>query len=327
MKLDLTALLEGVRQGDRAVLGRALTLIESRRADHRALAEELLEALLSETGKALRIGITGVPGVGKSTLIEDFGVFLADSKLKVAVLAIDPSSAISGGSILGDKTRMTRLSVHPNAFVRPTPNNLTLGGVARHTRETILLCEAAGFDVVLVETVGVGQSEISVSTMVDTVVLLLLPGAGDELQSIKRGILEQVDIVAINKADRDSLGADQAKLECESGLRLFPPTLAGWHTPVLAISGLTGRGRQELWSAIQDHRRALEENGELAKRRAAQAQGWLRTELREQLWSAFERHPEIKDRLNEAEAAVKSGNELASRAATRLLQKFMTTRA
>ncbi len=317
---DLAA---GVLRGDRALLGRALTLVESTRADDRALAADLLERLLPATGKALRVGLTGVPGVGKSTFLESLGLMLLDEGRRVAVLAIDPSSALSGGSILGDKTRMARLSVDPRAFIRPSPTSGSLGGVARRTRETILLCEAAGYDVIFVETVGVGQSEILVAQMVDTVLLLLLPGAGDELQGIKRGLLEQVDIVAVNKADGSGeTAARQARVEYQSGLKLIRPTLAEWSPPVLLCSGLTGSGLPELWQQVLAHRALLELLGALALRRRQQARDWLWAEIEGALLSAFRDHPAIAASLPRLEEDVEAGRAMPPRAAAELIELF-----
>lgn len=317
---DLAA---GVLRGDRALLGRALTLVESTRADDRALAADLLERLLPATGKALRVGLTGVPGVGKSTFLESLGLKLLDEGRRVAVLAIDPSSALSGGSILGDKTRMARLSVDPRAFIRPSPTSGSLGGVARRTRETILLCEAAGYDVIFVETVGVGQSEILVAQMVDTVLLLLLPGAGDELQGIKRGLLEQVDIVAVNKADGGGeTAARRARVEYQSGLKLIRPTLAEWLPPVLLCSGLTGSGLPELWQQVLAHRALLEGLGVLALRRRQQARDWLWAEIEGALLSAFRHHPAIAASLPRLEEDVEAGRAMPPRAAAELIELF-----
>ena len=298
-------------------------LIGGSRADHRSLAQALLELLLPATGKALRVGLTGVPGVGKSTFLESLGLQLVATGQKVAVLAIDPSSSLSGGSILGDKTRMPRLAVEPRAFIRPSPAGGTLGGVARRTRETILLCEAAGYDVIFVETVGVGQSEALVAAMVDTVLLLLLPGAGDELQGIKRGILEQVDIVAVNKADGGGeTAARQARVEYASGLKLIRPALSEWRPPVLLCSGLTGLGLPELWQQVLAHRALLDRLGLLPARRRTQAREWLWAEIEEALLSSFRAEPEIAARLPGLEEAVADGRALPPRAAAELIALF-----
>lgn len=319
----LGELVAGVLGGDRALLGRALTLVESRRADHRRLAEELLEAVLPKTGKAVRVGLTGVPGVGKSTFLESLGSWLIDRGHRVAVLAIDPSSVLSGGSILGDKTRMPRLAADPQAFVRPSPSGGALGGVARRTRETLLLCEAAGFDVVFVETVGVGQSEALVASMVDTVLLLLLPGAGDELQGIKRGLLEQVDVVAVNKADgAGEAAARRARVEYTAGLKLIRPALAEWRPPVLLASGATGAGLPEVWGALLEHRALLERLGRLAERRRHQAGDWLWAEIDHLLLAAFRSHPGVAALLPRLEARVAAGETLPPRAAAELIELF-----
>lgn len=316
-------LAAGVLRGERALLGRALTLVESTRADDRALAEELLERLLPATGKAVRVGLTGVPGVGKSTFLESMGSMLTAQGRRVAVLAIDPSSSLSGGSILGDKTRMPRLAVDPLAFVRPSPTRGTLGGVARRTRETILLCEAAGYDVIFVETVGVGQSEALVAKVVDTVLLLLLPGGGDELQGIKRGILEQVDIVAVNKADgAGETAARRARVEYESGLKLIRPALAEWLPPVLICSGATGAFLPELWQAVLAHRALLEKSGTLATRRRQQSRDWLWAEIEGHLLEAFRAHPAVAARLPAIEAEVEAGRTMAPRSAAELIALF-----
>lgn len=319
----LAELVAGVLRGDRALLGRALTLVESRRADHRRLAEELLEAILPSTGKAIRVGVTGVPGVGKSTFLETLGSSLIGDGHKVAVLAIDPSSALSGGSILGDKTRMPRLAADPRAFVRPSPAGGTLGGVARRTRETLLLCEAAGFSVVFVETVGVGQSEALVAGMVDTVLLLLLPGAGDELQGIKRGILEQVDVVAVNKADGAGEPlARRARVEYASGLKLIRRALPEWKTPVLLCSGATGAGLPEVWREILAHRALLERLDLLMARRRAQARDWLWAEIEGGLLEGFRAHPGVAALFPQLASRVEAGEALPPRAAAELIAAF-----
>ena len=264
--------------------------------------------LLPWTGRAHRIGVTGVPGVGKSTFIEAFGSLLLERGQRVAVLAVDPSSTRTGGSILGDKTRMTRLATDPNAFVRPSPSSGTLGGVARMTRETGLLCEAAGYDVVLVETVGVGQSETTVAQMVDLFLVLMLPGAGDELQGIKRGILELADLVAVNKADGDQqLPAAMARRHYASALSIVEPLSPAWRPEVLTISALAGTGLPELWTAIQRHRTAMTESGEFERRRRTQQLGWLRALLRDRMMERLLADPAAAARLAACEAAVADG--------------------
>lgn len=322
-ELTLDDYVRGVRAADRTVLGRAITLIESQRASHQEEAQELLARLLQHTGGAYRVGLTGTPGVGKSTLIERLGLFLIERGHRVAVLAIDPSSSLSGGSILGDKTRMGQLAVHDHAFVRPSPSRGSLGGVARKTRETILLCEAAGFDVVLVETVGVGQSEIMVAGMVDSVLMLLQPGAGDELQGIKRGILELIDLLAINKADgKNLLAAQRSRTQYESALHFFRPTSPHWRPPVLTCSATEGTGLEELWQAVEEHRLALSEHGELAAKRRRQQRDWLWDLVEEQLLDAFRRHPEVATDLPEIERQVLADEITPTLAARRLLEKF-----
>ena len=316
-------LADGVLQGDRALLGRAITLVESNRAQHQEQAQELLQRLLPHTGSAVRLGITGVPGVGKSTFIESLGVFLAERGHRPAVLAVDPSSSVSGGSILGDKTRMNRLSVHPKAFIRPSPAAGSLGGVARKTRESMLLCEAAGYDVVLVETVGVGQSEIVVAEMVDSVLLLLLPGAGDELQGIKRGILELIDVVAVNKAeDENRIAAGQARVEYESGLKLIRHSGSDWMPPVLTCSGLTGEGLEAVWSAVESHRASLESTDELGRKRSRQQLNWMWSLVQERLMASFKNSESVVRDLPEMERRVAAGQNTPTRAASELLELF-----
>jgi len=320
-ELTLDEYERGVAAGDRTVLARAITLVESVRPDHQETAQELLVRLLPRTGGARRVGITGVPGAGKSTFIESLGLRLAGAGHRVAVLAVDPSSAVSGGSILGDKTRMAGLAVHERAFVRPSPAGRTLGGVARRTRETMLVCEAAGYDVVLVETVGVGQAEVVVAEMVDFVVLLLLPGAGDELQGIKRGILEHVDLVAVNKADGDhALAAREARAQYEAALRFVRPPSPLWTPPVVTASGLHGEGLDELWTHVEEHRRVLSEAGELAERRRRQQRRWMWSLIEDELLAAFRRDPRVASLLPGLEDDVAAGRTTATLAARRLLE-------
>lgn len=300
--------IEGVRSGNRRTLAKAITLIESAHRAHRQLARIVIEDLLPETGKAIRLGITGVPGVGKSTFIESFGMMLVQNGLQLAVLAVDPSSTRSGGSIMADKTRMERLSVAPGAFIRPSPSGGTLGGVARMTRETLLLCEAAGFDVVIIETVGVGQSETTVASMVDFFLVLMLAGAGDELQGIKKGVLELADAVAINKADGDNLEkAEKARRSYEAALRLLKPATPTWLPPVLTCSALTLAGVDTLWETILDHRRRLSATGELNDKRRHQALAWMWSRIEDGLKERFFNHPEVRARLAKIEAAVARG--------------------
>jgi LAO/AO transport system kinase len=313
----------GVRAADRSLLAQAITLVESRAPADAALAQELLARLLPATGHAYRLGVTGVPGVGKSTFIDALGETLCAEGHRVAVLAIDPSSALSGGSILGDKTRMARLSMNPRAYIRPSPSGLTLGGVARRTRETMLLCEAAGFDVVIVETVGVGQSETVVSEMVDFFLVLLLPGAGDELQGIKKGILELADAVAINKADGDNLTRAQLALrEVEAAQRYTRPRSPTWKPRALAVSALTGEGLGELWKVCQRHHRELSASSELGERRREQQLRWMWTMIEERLGTAFRSHPRVATRLPALEADVREGRTPPTQAARELLAAF-----
>lgn len=316
-------LVEGVRAGDRRSLARAITLAESTRADHRELADEILEALLPLTGGATRVGISGPPGVGKSTFIETFGVHVIDEDHRLAVLAVDPSSRRSGGSILGDKTRMAELSHRPEAFIRPSPGAGQLGGVARRTREAMLLCEAAGFDVVLVETIGVGQSEVAVADMVDLFALLVSPGAGDELQGIKRGIMELADLVIVNKADGDlAAAAGRAQADYASAVHLLRPKWHAWATEVLSVSSLTGTGIGEVWQAIERFRAAVGPDGELAHARAEQATAWLWSEVGDTLLDRFRADPVVAGELPEVEAEVAAGRLAPTRAARRLLDDF-----
>ena len=324
MSFDRAALAAAILRGERRALARAITLVESTRADHRRHAEELLESLLPETGRSVRIGISGVPGVGKSTFIEAFGQYVIDQGHKVAVLAIDPSSQRTGGSILGDKTRMEHLSRRPEAFIRPSPAGATLGGVARRTREAGLLCEAAGFDVVLVETVGVGQSETAVADMVDLFMLLLLPGGGDELQGIKKGIVELADLVIVNKADGDLvMAARLAVAEYQHALALLRPATGDWKTPVLSCSAVTGSGLDDIWAAIGRYRDSQGASGALAARRADQAASWLWSEIRETLVEAFRAELGIRAALPGLEDRVRRGELPPTAAAVTLLDRFL----
>lgn len=318
------ALAEGVLAGNRRALARAITLIESARADHRREAEALLTRLLPATGRSIRLGISGAPGVGKSTFIESFGRHVIEQGHRIAVLAVDPSSRVSGGSILGDKTRMTELARDERAFIRPSPAGSSLGGVARRTREALLACEAAGFDVVVIETVGVGQSETAVADMVDMFVLLLMPGGGDELQGIKRGIVELADLLLINKADGELAAvAGRTAAEYRYALRLLRPASAAWTPPVLTCSGLTGDGVPAVWEAVERYRSALSATGEIARRRAAQARAWLWTELSESLMATLKAHPGVAERLPLLEEEVAAGRITPSAAAETLLQVYL----
>ena len=312
---DASALAQAVRAGERRALAKAITLVESTRREHEDEAQALLELLLPFSGGSARVGVSGVPGVGKSTLIEALGMLLIEQGERVAVLAVDPSSAVSGGSILGDKTRMPRLAASDRAFVRPSPTRGALGGVARHTRESILVCEAAGYDVVLVETVGVGQSELAVSGMVDTFVLLLLAGAGDELQGIKRGIMELADVFAVTKADGDNRErADRAAAEMTGALAL----LRGLAPEVLTVSALEERGIAELWSAIGEHRARID----LRERRARQELDWFRALLLEGLEVAFFARPDVARLVSELEAKLVARSITPTAAARRVLERL-----
>ncbi len=309
--------------GDRRALARAITLIESTREDHRERADALMTALLPHTGKSVRLGITGVPGVGKSTFIERFGLHLIEGGHKVAVLAIDPSSKRTGGSILGDKTRMELLSRNPQAYIRPSPAGTTLGGVARRTREAMLLVEAAGHDVVIVETVGVGQSETAVADMVDMFILLLPPAGGDDLQGIKKGVVELADMLVVNKADGDLVKtAQRAANDYQHALRLLYPVTAAWMPEVRTCSALEGRGIAEVWEAVGRYRTAKGDAG-IAARRGAQARAWLWNEVGETLMAALRRHPEVRQRLAGLERDVESGALPPSTAARRILATFL----
>jgi GTPase len=319
-KSGVDLLADRVRAGERRALAKAITLVESTRADHQEAAQRLLERLLPRTGRAARVGISGVPGVGKSTFIEAFGLYLIAQGKRVAVLAVDPSSARSGGSILGDKTRMPRLCASADAFIRPSPSAGSLGGVARRTREALLVCEAAGYDVVLVETVGVGQSEVAVASMVDFFLVLMLAGAGDELQGIKKGILELADALAINKADGDNVGpATQAAAQYRSALNLFRHTSGAWDPPVVTVSALLGQGMDRVWEIIQEHRTKLDASGELAARRSEQQQRWLWDMIDDGLKNHFLGRRDVQKLLPELEAAVASAKLTPTEAARRLL--------
>lgn len=302
---SVAALEEGIVGGDRTALSRAITLAESSRTDDKVEAQELIANLLPRTGKALRIGITGVPGAGKSTLIEALGLWLIGKDLKVAVLTIDPSSAKTGGSILGDKTRMQKLSVEQNAYIRPSPSSGVLGGVARRTREAMLLCEAAGFDVVLVESVGVGQSEAEMAELVDSLCLVMVPGAGDDLQGIKRGIMELADLIVVNKADGERVNlAKRARGDYRQALRMMPPSTPGWETPVLIASATEGTGLAEIWQTLEKHRALLDDSGLLAERRLRQQQKWLGSMIKEAVLTAFNEREGVAEAIAEAERLV-----------------------
>jgi LAO/AO transport system kinase len=322
--VDVPALVEGVRAGDRRAMSRAITLVESRRADHRERAQELLVELLPHAGGARRVGISGVPGVGKSTFIDELGVRLTGGGSKVAVLAVDPSSARSGGSILGDKTRMSRLAVDPHAFIRPSPTAGTLGGVAQATRESMVVVEAAGYDVVLVETVGVGQSEVAVAEMVDSFLFLTLARTGDSLQGIKRGILEIADVIAVNKADGP--GADDARRaarELSQAIRLLRGRGGDWDVPVLTCAGLTGDGLDEVWAALVEHTERMRASGAFDERRRTQQVRWTRQLVRDGLEHALRTHPGVKASAPELEQQVLAGELTPALAARQILDTFL----
>ena len=316
-------LVDGVLGGDRAAVGRAVTLVESNRYDHRAEARDLLDALAPHAVDAQRIGVTGVPGVGKSTFIEALGSSLTAVGHRVAVLAVDPTSTVTGGSILGDKTRMPRLSNDPSAFVRPSPSAGTLGGVTRTTRETMVVLEAAGHDVVLVETMGIGQSETVVAAMVDFFLVLMLPGAGDELQGIKNGVLELADMIAVNKADGENLPAARTAVrDYSAALRLTHPASPTWTPPVVTCSGLTGDGLDDLWGRILGHRSAMTASGEWEDRRRAQQLAWMWSMVEDRLLDSLRRDPAVLELLRTAEADVLEGRTTPAAAAERLLDAF-----
>ncbi len=306
--LALSELAKRIRAHDRAALARAITLVESTKREHRARAQALLQELLPDTGKAHRVGITGVPGVGKSTAIDQLGMNLIDAGHRVAVLAVDPTSRRTGGSILGDKTRMSRLSGSEQAFIRPSPTSGTLGGVARRTRETMLLVEAAGYDVVIVETVGVGQSETAVAEMVDFFLVLLLAGGGDDLQGIKKGIIEIADMIVINKADGDNIKrATRSAAEYQGALNLLTPVSPSWSPPVLTCSAIDNRGLDVLWQKVEEHKRIMESTGAFLARRQTQAVTWMHDMLADRLMDEVWGRPEIVARLGQLEAEVRLG--------------------
>jgi LAO/AO transport system kinase len=317
-------LADGVLDGNRRALARAITLIESTRPDHRAAASTLLRQLTPYAGKSIRLGISGVPGVGKSTFIEALGNHVIDAGHRVAVLTVDPSSAISGGSILGDKTRMELLSRRCEAYIRPSPSGNTLGGVTRRSREALILCEAAGFDVIIVETVGVGQSETKVADMTDMFVLLLLPGGGDELQGIKRGIMELADLILINKADGDLQAlAGRTAAEYRSALRLLHPRSADWKVEVRTCSARDDVGITEVWEVVLHHRAVLEASGPFTERRAAQARAWMWSEVKDSLIMVLQSDPEVCKQIPVLEAAASEGRVAPTIAARQLLEIFL----
>jgi len=322
-RLSTQDYVDGVLSGDRTLLARAITLVESNAPAHFDQAQEVVQALLPHRGKATRVGITGVPGAGKSTFIEALGTMLTARGKKVAVTAVDPSSSVTGGSVLGDKTRMEKLGTDPNAFVRPSPSSGTLGGVTRKTRETILLFEAAGYDMILVETVGVGQSETLVRDMVDFFLLVLIAGGGDELQGIKKGVIELADAILINKADGDNeQPAQMARAEYEHALHYLRPATEGWQSKAYTCSAMTGQGVDDMWGVVETFMAGVKESGVLHKRRANQERRWVRQLVREKLEEMFLGHTVVKDLLPQLEDAVEKGELPAVTAARRLLDAF-----
>ncbi len=318
------SLVRSTGHTQRRAIAKAITLLESTRADHRLQADELLTALLPHTGQSFRIGISGVPGVGKSTFIEVLGLYLIEQGHRVAVLTIDPSSTVSGGSILGDKTRMEKLSVHERAYIRPSPSSGTLGGVAEKTREAMLVCEAAGYDIVIVETVGVGQSETAVAGMTDMFVLMQLPNAGDDLQAIKKGVMELADLVVINKADIDAIAAQRAQLQITSAMQLLGMfgdyDEKNWHPKAIQLSALNGQGVDAFWAAVADFKTRQTANGKLAKRRQQQSLAWMWERIDAGLKQAFRQHPQVQALLPQMMQDVLAGRLAASTAARKLLQ-------
>ncbi len=322
--IDPAVLSTEVLAGNRRSLARAITLVESSREDHRAAAVRMLEQLVPASGRSVRIGISGVPGVGKSTFIEALGNHIADLGHRVAVLAVDPSSAITGGSILGDKTRMETLSQRDDVFIRPSPTGGTLGGVTRRTRESMLICEAAGFDVVIVETVGVGQSETAVADMTDMFLLMLLPGGGDELQGIKRGIMELADMIIVNKADGEmATTARHSAADYLSALMLLHPRTRNWQVPVKTCSALERQGIDVIWQTVEEYCRVIDTSGEKAERRAQQAKSWMWSEISEGLISALHQDPKASERIAELEQAVVAGTTPPTLAASELIGIFL----
>lgn len=317
---DPDLLFQGILDNNRRMIAKTMTLIESNLSAHQQLAFQVMEKILPLTGKSIRLGITGVPGVGKSTFIENLGVYLADAGHRVAVLAVDPTSRRSGGSILGDKTRMERLSAHKNSFIRPSPAGETLGGVAARTRETMLVCEAAGFDVVLVETVGVGQSETSVASMVDFFLVLMIAGAGDELQGIKKGVLELADAIAINKADGENLlSVEKAKQGLEIAMHLIASETPTWHTPVLTCSSVIEGGTRSVWETVLEHQRKFKQTGEFDQRRKKQSLDWMWALVEEGLKQRFKKNRTIKEQIPRVSFQVENGKISPSAGAEHLL--------
>ena len=319
----VATITSGVRAGNIRSLAKAITLIESRNPEHSASATELLDTLLPDSGNSIRVGISGVPGAGKSTFIEALGMYLIAEGHKVAILAVDPTSQLSGGSILGDKTRMEELSREQNAFIRPSPSGDTLGGVARKTRETMLLCEAAGFDVIIVETVGVGQSEVTVASMVDFFLLLQLPNAGDELQGIKKGVMEVADAILVNKAEGDNRPkAELARQQYENALHLFKPKSKNWIVPAMLCSALHNEGIEEIWQTIQIFSKTMKQNNEFTNKRNLQANDWMWTLVMDNLKELFMRDKNVAAMIEQVQTGVSQGVTTPSAAARRLLEVF-----
>lgn len=313
----------GILSGNKTYLSQAITLIESSREDHREISEQILEKCLPESGDSIRIGISGVPGVGKSTFIDALGKNLTSEGKKIAVLTVDPSSSRSKGSILGDKTRMHFLSTHPNAFIRPSPTSGTLGGVAKKTRETMLLCEAAGYEMIFIETVGVGQSETAVYSMVDFFLVLMLAGAGDELQGIKRGILEMADLIAINKTDGVNIeAANRAKLEYQNALSLFPSQPSGWKPVVKTCSAMDGSGLEDIWDEVKNYITFTKQNGHFETHRKEQSIDWMYENIHYRLKETFYKHPSVKKRVKAIENKVAEGTLSSFKAASELIKLF-----
>ncbi len=326
MKHPVKKYAKEIQEGNRRFMGKAITLLESTLPKKFERGQQILEKLLPHTGNSIRIGITGVPGVGKSTFIETFGLYLIEQGHRVAVLAIDPSSPISGGSIMGDKTRMQLLSAHEHAFIRPSPSGGMLGGVARKTKETIMVCEAAGYDVIIVETVGVGQSETTVSSMVDCFLVLMLPNAGDELQGIKKGVLEIADLITVNKADGDNeVKAKQAAMEYTRALHFLRPPKAAWTPKVLTCSALQNQGIEQIWTDILDYQEKMVDSGEWIRQRQSQARNWMWTLIEEELKFRFRQHPEVQDLINPLEEAIQFGTMHPTAAARQLLDACFTS--
>ena len=323
MEDQIQALADQIIRGDRRALAKAITLVESTRSDHRQQTAALLETLMPHTGKSIRVGISGAPGVGKSTFIEALGTYLIELGHSVAVLAVDPSSAVTGGSILGDKTRMETLAFAEKAFVRPSPAGSTLGGVTRRSRESILLCEASGFDVILVETVGVGQSETAVADMTDMFLLLLLPSGGDELQGIKRGIMELADLIVVNKSDGEQITlANQTMLDYRSAVHFLTSRFDGWQTPVMACLSVNNQGVTEVWAEVDRFKATISEDGRLQQQRAQQAKAWMWSEMAESLVVDLKSDPSIKRMIPELESAVLDGSLPATVAAQRMINAY-----